>query len=240
MNSTDIIPAEIIMSANDSMNSRLSDFIQKHNLTGNVTYGQVAKIDKKFSEEVKEFVSLHEFRIWKKYKRDGAHKGRLEIDKTMKPKSKSKSKRKKNQKAKSKAELKEEAKNLIKVKDITILSSRKINTILNHGELEYKEIEPYYIRLQELKKITVNYNKPNALEKAKALVTQFFGEKRKPLSYIDFEEIILARLYCAKKGLEYLKNKDIVAYQEVLKEAGPKIDEVLNKMDYKSLDDINF
>lgn len=234
MKSTDIIPSGVIMSSNSPWNSILSEFVKKHNLKGNITYRQIELIDKKFSDKLKKFISSESYRQWEKYTPSGANRERLEINKTLKAK-----REKAKLKPKTKAELKKEAQKLSKAK-IPTLKPGQILAIIKYAELEFNKLEPYYERLNELKKIPVNYNKVDDIKTAKALVTKYFAEYAKPLSVVEFEEIILARLYCAKKGLEYLKKKDIKAHDEVWEKTGPKIEEVLGKLDCKTLDEINF
>ncbi|MCB0538911.1 MAG: hypothetical protein KDE33_15465 [Bacteroidetes bacterium] len=234
MKNSDKIPLNVIMSSNTPWNSILSDFIKKHNLEGNITFGQIESLDKELSDRLKKFVSSESYRQWEKYTHAGANKERLKDNKTLKAK-----REKAKQKRIAKQELEKKIKKLLKT-EISALKPRQIIEIIKHAELEFNKLEPYYDRLNELKKIPVNYNKVDDIKKAKGLVTQYFAGKSNPLSLIEFEEIILARLYCAKKGLEYLKKKDKKVYDEVWEIAGPKINEVLDKKNYKSLDDINF
>jgi hypothetical protein len=125
-------------------------------------------------------------------------------------------------------------------KKIETLTLRELKSIIVSGKLEPKDLERYYIKFQEFKKRQPNYNKPQPIKAAKALLTFEFAGKANPIKWVQFDEIIKAKLYSAKMGIQFLEDADPAGLNETLVKVKPKLDEVIKALGYNSLNEINF
>ena len=230
------VPVDLIFTIGVGKNSyaeRFSDFIEKHNHIGNLTWEKFYELDTRFANEIKELTETNKIEFEKKYNPHGANKKKLEIKRKMK------SKVKKTYKIKSQIEKTNDAIALLK-KDINSLKLQEIKQIITYGNLEFEALKPYYERLQYLKNNPKNYIKPNYSKTAQGLLTFNFGKKANPIKWIDNKEIIMSKLYSAKMGIKYLEANNKKALIETMNLVRPKLDEVLKSLGYNDVNDVKF
>lgn len=222
---------------NNPVSRKLNELINEHEIVGNLTWAKLKSIDKDFAKEVKSFVTDNKDRLESKYTQFGANREKQIISAQIKKAKKKPAKRKVQIKT---AEQKYSEARVLLNEDVGKLSKRQINSIITYADLDFKDIEPYYNRLKYLKSEPVNYNKPQSNKAAKALFTSNFAGKANPMKWIDFDEIIKAKLYGVKMGIKFLEKEDPKGLEEVLSLTEETIDSILTKLGYKTINEIKF
>ena len=213
---------------------RMSKFLRENNISGNLTWDEFNKLDSEFAPEYAKYIKENGSRLQRKYSKVGANREKLSYKSKKQP-----SKLVKKRVPKTKKEKEFQVLKLTMV-DIDKLSINQIKSIMAHGKMDFKDLEPYYQRLQFLRDNPKDNNKPNYVKAAQAMLTFYFSGKSNPLKWVDSEEIILARLYSAKMAVQYLEKNDKKALQTAMDKAKPKLDSVLEKLGYKDINDIKF
>ena len=228
---------------------RMSDFRKKHKLRGNQTWGELRLLDKDFADEYEKYLYENKPEIKRRYTEAYTNIMHNEIKNELKKEMKAKDPNKKRGKAKSEIKSEKQKKEsppdptideLINL-DVNKLKIRQLIEIIGSRNLNI-DITPYIQRLQELKSggKSINYNKIPDIKTAKALITKVFSGRAKPSMWINYPEIINAKLYSVKMGIQYLERERPEALQEVLNDFQPKIDALLKDMGINDINDIKF
>ena len=221
----------------EPMAYRIRDFIEKHNIIGTLTWERFEGLDKQFADEYREYITENKERIDEKYTKFGTslYKQRIQrqlIDDIIERKKLAlypKPSKKQVERIKSLME-----------KELGTLTYFQLKAIIMSGQLDPKDIKKYYKRYSDLKELTTNYNKPQPIKVAKALITFNFSGKSNPVKWVDYEEIIKAKLYCVKMGMQYLEKKDLNGLKDVQSKIQSRLDDVLDLMGYKDINEIKF
>ena len=224
---------------------KIKDFRAKHGISGNITWGELYLKDKNFADEFNEFLSKNQEETDRRYDENRTNL-RIEklkaLDEKFMSKQSSKNKKgkiKKRTKNKDKGIVKENLDDLLN-KSVENLTKRQIFKVLGQPGLESEKYESCIKRLHIINSKPVNYNKPPHIQTAKTMITKEFSGKARPVMWIPYDEIIKAKVYSIKMGIQYLKKKDESELEELLKDYQPKIQELLLKMGYEDINDIKF
>ena len=246
---SDIVPWEYafnnLLDTTD-MDRRIMDFRAKHGIISNITWGELYLKDKNFADEFSEFLFNNQEETDRRYDENRTNL-RMEKLKALDEKFKGE-KSSKNKKGKTKKTTKNKDKDLVKEniddllnQPVENLNKRQIFKVLGKPGLKSEDYEPYIQRLHLLNSKPINYNKPPDVKTAKALITKVFSGRANPKMWIKYDEIIYAKLYSIKMGIQYLKNNNYEKeLEEVLKDYQPKIQELLLKKGFEDINDIKF
>jgi len=247
--SDEFVPAKFIHNSilgDSPVLKRLRDLLQKENIVGPLTWVMLENSDKDLAADFREYIEQNKSRLEKKYTKHGANieklainreikKNRTEVSKGIVKKSAST----KQTKFKSKKERIQEATDLL-AKDINTLEISEIKTIMNYSNIDYERLKPYWEKFQELKSKKTILNKPKPIQAAKALITFNFSGKSNPMKWIDYEQIIKAKLYCAKMGMEYLESEAPEELKAVMSQVSENLNEVLKSLKVQNINEIKF
>ncbi|MBP6871941.1 MAG: hypothetical protein KBC43_08040 [Bacteroidales bacterium] len=256
MSDSAYFPYDMIFDDNYPVKKKLQDQFEalliEHNVMGNLRWGDLRKFDKKLAAKLTDHFIQSE-RKAARYKLTGAYIPHSEIKAKLKqgidvkipdiPSSvESKKKLSSNETIEMNTGKKKKSmdvKDLLKL-PVNTLTLRQIKVIQDKGNLDIKKFAPYFNRHKELKSKKINYNKPPHIKTAVALITKVFSGRANPSMWIDYPEIIKAKLYSIKMGIQYLERENPEALMTVLSKFQPKIDELLKRVHYNNFDEINF
>lgn len=231
---------------------RMLDLIRKNNIVGNLTWDHLESLDKELADEFRVFAGENKNRLEEKYTKFGANiekqatKRALKKSETVKkletkakPRKETSTSSTQKTTVKSKKERIREAKDLLDY-DINSLNKNQLKLIITTAGIEYKRLEPYYGKYQELMSKKPNYIKPKPIQAARALLTFNFSGKANPIKWIEYDHIIKAKLYSAKMGIEYLKSEAPGELPKIMSQVGKNLDEVMKLLNYKDINEIIF
>lgn len=226
--------------------NRVLEIINNESIIGPLSWEKLESIDKDLADELRIYIEENKERLNIKYSQFGANLNRLAEKRKFKS-SKSHLKVKpittkrttSNVKVKTINERKQEAKELLS-KDIDTLGIKEIKSIIDYSDIDYVNLAPYWQKRKELMDRKIDYNKPKPIQAAKALLTFNFSGKSNPSKWIEYDQIIKAKLYCVKMGIEYLNNAAPDELPTILEQIKPNLDKVLQALNYKDINDINF
>jgi len=229
------VPIDLVFGINESdYAKRLTKFINKNNIVGNLSWDLFYDLDTELANEIKDLIKQNKDELDRKYTVYGGNIEKMKSREKLTP-----AKMKKVYKVKSKKEKVNNANSLI-TQDLEKLGIQELTQIITYGGLAFVKLEPYYKRLTFLRDNPTNYIKPNYIKTAQGLLTFNFGKKANPLKWVDNNEIIMSRLYSAKMGIQYLNKTDKKALNETMASVKEKLDEVLDKLGFDDINDIDF
>jgi hypothetical protein len=251
-------PFDMIFDDNYPVKKKLQEKFEalliEHNVIGNLRWGELRKFDEKLAAKLAEhfFLSMKKaarYTLTNAYLPHSEIKAKLKTGVDVKMPDIPGDEKSRKRKKLSSNEIMElntrKKKRTMNVNDLLklpvgTLTLRQIKEIQDKGNLSLKKFGPYFERHKELKSKKINYNKPPHIKTAVALITKVFSGRAKPSMWIDYPEIIKAKLYSVKMGVQYLERENPEALKTVLSKFQSKIDELLKSMNYSSLDEINF